>query len=194
MARPHCSRLWKFYRVGSLGSVMSGIDTRSFLKFLRRLEEEFPGDVPLHLVMDNYGTHKHPRTVAWLKPHTRFISQLCADRLQLAESDRTLVRRADFQTCAARFVLQCRRFTKRHSGFSECLERGSETLRLTATVESSFELKLSPLPPDPGADPARMYETANKKKERRDCLANSWTYTRVLGSIPTAPTNHRSDW
>jgi transposase len=47
---------------------------QEFLKFLRRLEEEFPGDVPLHLVMDNYGTHKHPRTVAWLKRHPRFIS------------------------------------------------------------------------------------------------------------------------
>src|SRR6266852_1456987 len=47
---------------------------QEFLKFLRRLEEEFPGDVRLHLVMDNYGTHKHPRTVAWLKRHPRFIS------------------------------------------------------------------------------------------------------------------------
>ena len=47
---------------------------QEFLKFLRRLDEEFPGDLPLHLVMDNYGTHKHPRTVAWLKRHPRFIS------------------------------------------------------------------------------------------------------------------------
>jgi transposase len=47
---------------------------QEFLKFLRRIEEEFPGDVPLHLVMDNYGTHKHPRTVAWLQRHPRFIS------------------------------------------------------------------------------------------------------------------------
>src|SRR5258708_6621473 len=47
---------------------------QEFLKFLRRLEEEFPGDVPLHLVMDNYGTHKHPRTVAWRKRRPRFIS------------------------------------------------------------------------------------------------------------------------
>ena len=47
---------------------------QEFLKFLRRLDEEFPGDIPLHLVMDNYGTHKHPRTVAWLKRHPRFIS------------------------------------------------------------------------------------------------------------------------
>ena len=31
------------------------------LKFLRRLDREFPGKVPLHLVMDNYGTHKHEK-------------------------------------------------------------------------------------------------------------------------------------
>jgi len=47
---------------------------QEFLKFLRRLDQEFPGDIPLHLVMDNYGTHKHPRTVAWLNRHPRFIS------------------------------------------------------------------------------------------------------------------------
>jgi transposase len=47
---------------------------QEFLKFLRQLDAEFPGDIPLHLVMDNYGTHKHPRTKAWLKRHPRFIA------------------------------------------------------------------------------------------------------------------------
>ena len=46
---------------------------QEWLKFLRRLDEEFPGPVPLHLVMDNYGTHKHPRVQAWLGRHPRFI-------------------------------------------------------------------------------------------------------------------------
>ena len=46
---------------------------QEFLKFLRRLDEEFPGQVPLHLVMDNYGTHKHAEVQAWLKRHPRFI-------------------------------------------------------------------------------------------------------------------------
>jgi transposase len=45
---------------------------QEFLKFLRRLDQEFPGPTPLHLVMDNYGTHKHPRVQAWLKRHPRF--------------------------------------------------------------------------------------------------------------------------
>ena len=46
---------------------------QEFLKFLRRLDTEFPGNVALHLVMDNYGTHKHPNVQAWLKHHPRFV-------------------------------------------------------------------------------------------------------------------------
>jgi len=46
---------------------------QEFLKFLRRLDEEFPGPVPLHLVMDNYGTHKKQEVRTWLKKHPRFV-------------------------------------------------------------------------------------------------------------------------
>jgi transposase len=46
---------------------------QEFLKFLRRLDEEFPGEIQLHLVMDNYGTHKHPRVKTWLKRHPRYV-------------------------------------------------------------------------------------------------------------------------
>lgn len=46
---------------------------QEFLKFLRHLDQEFPGKVPLHLVIDNYGTHKHPRVRAWLQRHPRFV-------------------------------------------------------------------------------------------------------------------------
>lgn len=46
---------------------------QEWLKFLRRLDREFPRDVPLHLVMDNYGTHKEPHVTAWLKKHPRFV-------------------------------------------------------------------------------------------------------------------------
>src|SRR3989442_10309306 len=46
---------------------------QEFLKFLRLLDTEFPGDIPLHLIMDNYGTHKHAKVKAWLKRHLRFV-------------------------------------------------------------------------------------------------------------------------
>jgi transposase len=46
---------------------------QEFLKFLRRLDREFPGDCKLHLILDNYGTHKTPEVQAWLKHHRRFV-------------------------------------------------------------------------------------------------------------------------
>src|SRR5882724_8146178 len=52
---------------------MRDIGIRSFLKFLRRINAEFPGDIPLHL-MDNYGTHKHAKVKAWLKRNPRLVS------------------------------------------------------------------------------------------------------------------------
>jgi len=47
-------------------SAMSGNHTQEFLKFLRRLDEEFPGDIPA-LGDGKLRTHKHPRTGGWLK-------------------------------------------------------------------------------------------------------------------------------
>lgn len=44
-----------------------------FLKFLQHLDREFPSELKLHVVMDNYGTHKHPRVQRWLKRHARFV-------------------------------------------------------------------------------------------------------------------------
>ena len=46
---------------------------QEFLKFLRCLDKEFPGKIPLHLVLDNYGTHTHANVKAWLKRHPRFV-------------------------------------------------------------------------------------------------------------------------
>jgi transposase len=45
---------------------------QEFLRFLRRLDDEFPENLKLHLVLDNYGTHKHPKVEAWLQRHPRF--------------------------------------------------------------------------------------------------------------------------
>jgi transposase len=46
---------------------------QEFLRFLSRLDQEFPGPVPLHLVMDNYGTHQHSKVRDWLQRHPRFV-------------------------------------------------------------------------------------------------------------------------
>lgn len=43
-----------------------------FLGFLERLERAIPGRREVHLLLDNYGTHKHPRVQAWFAAHPRY--------------------------------------------------------------------------------------------------------------------------
>src|SRR5712675_486138 len=55
-----------------IGQCMKRHRHQEFLKFLRRLNREFPGKTSLHLVMDNYGTHGTPEVKDWLNRHPRF--------------------------------------------------------------------------------------------------------------------------
>jgi transposase len=43
-----------------------------WLKFLRQIDRETPKGKTLHLIADNYATHKHPVVQAWLARHPRF--------------------------------------------------------------------------------------------------------------------------
>jgi transposase len=43
-----------------------------WLAFLRRIDKETPAELSLHLIADNYGTHKHPKVKRWLARHPRF--------------------------------------------------------------------------------------------------------------------------
>jgi transposase len=43
-----------------------------FLKFLRKIDREVPKGLHVHLILDNYATHKHADVAAWLAKHKRF--------------------------------------------------------------------------------------------------------------------------
>ena len=45
---------------------------QEFLKFLELVDSRVPPDLDVHLVMDNYGTHKTPRIVRWFARHPRY--------------------------------------------------------------------------------------------------------------------------
>lgn len=45
---------------------------QEWLGFLRHLDEQTPPDLDLHLILDNYATHKHAKVRAWLDRHPRF--------------------------------------------------------------------------------------------------------------------------
>ncbi len=46
--------------------------SKEFLAFLRTIEANVPAELEVHLIMDNYGTHKTPSVKAWLARHSRF--------------------------------------------------------------------------------------------------------------------------
>jgi transposase len=58
------------------GHVIAQCESRhrhnEWLKFLRRIDRDTPQDKQVHLICDNYSTHKHPRVKSWLKTHARF--------------------------------------------------------------------------------------------------------------------------
>jgi len=45
---------------------------QEWLKFLRVIDQVTPPDKELHLIVDNYATHKHPKVQRWLARHPRF--------------------------------------------------------------------------------------------------------------------------
>lgn len=55
-----------------IGSCMPRHRHQEFLKFLGLIEKKTPKTRDIHLIVDNYGTHKHPRVKAWTAKHPRF--------------------------------------------------------------------------------------------------------------------------
>src|SRR3954451_16994400 len=58
------------------GTVISSLHRRhrtiEFKKFLTKIDDQVPADLDVHLVCDNYGTHKAPAIKTWLQAHPRF--------------------------------------------------------------------------------------------------------------------------
>src|SRR6516164_3948876 len=54
-----------------IGTCQDRHRSREFIRFLNHLERELPGDQQVHLIMDNYCTHKSAAVQRWLKPKKR---------------------------------------------------------------------------------------------------------------------------
>ena len=81
---------------------------REFLRFLRLIDQKTPQGLDLHLVVDNYATHKTPAIKRWLKAHPRFnlhFTPTSASWLNMverffAEITRNRIRRGAFKSVA----------------------------------------------------------------------------------------------
>jgi transposase len=95
------------------GTVISSVHRRhrsvEFKKFLQKIDKTVPEHLDVHVVCDNYSTHKHPSVTNWLQKHPRFhmhftptysswINQV--ERL-FAEVTRDLLQRSDHRSVQA---------------------------------------------------------------------------------------------
>ncbi|MDE2485179.1 MAG: IS630 family transposase [candidate division NC10 bacterium] len=55
-----------------IGDCMPRHRHQEFIRFLKNIDVEISPELDLHLIVDNYGAHKHPRVTSWLRRHPRF--------------------------------------------------------------------------------------------------------------------------
>ena len=56
-----------------IGRCMQRHRHQEFIRFLNAIEAQVPTGKVVHLILDNYGAHKHPKVRAWLARHERFV-------------------------------------------------------------------------------------------------------------------------
>jgi transposase len=54
-----------------IGDCMPQHRHQEFIRFLKRIDDQAPRGLDLHLIVDNYATHKHPDVQRWLRGHPR---------------------------------------------------------------------------------------------------------------------------
>jgi transposase len=55
-----------------IGTCMPRHRHQEWIKFLKQIDQQTPPELDLHLIADNYSTHKHPKVQNWLRRHPRF--------------------------------------------------------------------------------------------------------------------------
>jgi len=55
-----------------IGSCFPRHRSIEFQKFLRQIDQRVPPELDIHMILDNYGTHNHPRVKGWLEKRPRF--------------------------------------------------------------------------------------------------------------------------
>ena len=103
---------------------------QEFLRFLKLIDAAVPKDLDLHLVLDNYATHKTPAIHQWLLKHPRFHLHFTPDQLIVAEPRRALVRRADQPQAPPVSPPQRHRARNRHPQVDQRVEQEPQAVRL----------------------------------------------------------------
>lgn len=109
---------------------------QEFLAFLTDVDANVPASLDVHLILDNYGTHKHRRVRAWLARHPRFhlhFTPTYASWLNQVERwfaliTQRAIRRGSFRTV--------RELVERIDGFVKRYNETARPFRWTATADN----------------------------------------------------------
>ena len=103
---------------------------QEFLRFLKLIDAAVPKDLDLHLVLDNYATHKTPAIKKWLLQAPPVPPALHPDQLLVAEPGRALVRRAHQPQAPPLSPPQRHRARNRHPQVDQRVEQGPQAVRV----------------------------------------------------------------
>lgn len=103
-----------------IGQCQSRHRHQEFIRFLNRIDDATNSKLAIHLILDNYGTHKHPEVKAWFAAHSRYqlhftptsASWINQVERWFAEITRKRIRRGTFRSVrelekAIRDYIQC---------------------------------------------------------------------------------------
>ncbi|WP_017112607.1 IS630 family transposase, partial [Xanthomonas vasicola] len=109
---------------------------QEFLSFLRHVDTQVPQDLDVHLICDNYATHKHARIKAWLAKRPRYhihYTPTCSSWLNQVERwfgliTQRAIRRGSFESVAD--------LTRKINAFVEHYYQNPRPFQWTATADS----------------------------------------------------------
>ena len=78
-----------------IGQNMQRHRHQEFIRFLNAIDAKVPAGKMVHVILDNYAAHKHPKVLQWLARHRAVRLPLHADVLLVAQRRRRLLRHAD---------------------------------------------------------------------------------------------------
>jgi hypothetical protein len=113
-----------------IGRCMQRHRHQEFIRFLNAVERQVPADKAVHVVLDNYATHKHPKVRDWLATPSSRQLPLHADLVLLGQRRRRLVCQAHPATAQARRLHLDRRAAERHQPLHRRGQRTAQAVHL----------------------------------------------------------------
>ena len=113
-----------------IGACMPRHRHREFLRFLKLIDQQTPADLDLHLIVDNYATHKTPGRKTLAQSTSALPPALHADLGFLAQHGRAVLRRDHPKAYPPRRLQKRRRAGERHHGISGKPQRRPQALHL----------------------------------------------------------------